>query len=229
MDKAINGKISEMNARVTGGGFHSACEGMPLAGAFYHLADFSREKQDLPSIKAYLKKRLAAHYHEQYDLASEDRERDQYYLIACGVKTVGPKISGLQANRLEALEAKRIVYLNYKSQEAPAPQQFEPALALMPVSSVERSSLETGIAQLQARIRFLEAQLQADNPYIRLYKFGGLSLIVAVVSLLSWAVMGVGVPFNPIFALMVVPVAIGVMVMAFLVRGDRKRTPDQEI
>lgn len=79
---------------------------------------------------------------------------------------------------------------------------------------------DVGLAQLQAKVRFLEAQLRADLPYLQVYRFGGASLLMAIVSLAVWAVTGVGVPFHPVFAAMVVPVAIGVMVMAFFLRRE---------
>jgi hypothetical protein len=77
--------------------------------------------------------------------------------------------------------------------------------------------------ELSARIRFLESQLKTDRPYSQLYKFGAGSLFVALISLAFWAVTGIGAPFHPIFALGVVPAALGVMAMAFLVRREKRK------
>lgn len=90
------------------------------------------------------------------------------------------------------------------------------------LSSVEQPTTES-VPQLQARIRFLETQLYADQPYLRLYRVGGLSLFAALISLLSWVVLGIGVPFHPIFAVMTIPVAIGIVIMAFAVRREQPK------
>jgi uncharacterized membrane protein (DUF485 family) len=89
---------------------------------------------------------------------------------------------------------------------------------------VEQDSPNVGVAQLQARVRFLEAQLRADAPYLRLYKFGAISLGLAIVSLIGWAITGIGVPFHPVFAAMAIPVAIGVIVMAFHLRRETPKS-----
>jgi hypothetical protein len=83
---------------------------------------------------------------------------------------------------------------------------------------------DVGLAQLQARVRFLEAQLGTDRPYLQLYKLGGVSLLVAVISLIGWAITGIGVPFHPVFAAMVIPVAVGVLAMAFFLRGGNSQS-----
>ena len=82
--------------------------------------------------------------------------------------------------------------------------------------------------RLEAKIRFLESQLQSDRPYSQLYKLGAGSLFVAIVSLAFWALTGIGAPFHPIFAAVVIPVAIGVIVMAFLVRHDKRQGKPSE-
>jgi hypothetical protein len=77
------------------------------------------------------------------------------------------------------------------------------------------------ILKLYERIRFLEAQLQRDTRFpLQLYKLGGASLIVGAISLIVWAATGIGVPFHPVFAATVIPVSIGVMVMAFLLKRE---------
>ena len=75
------------------------------------------------------------------------------------------------------------------------------------------------------RIRFLEGQLRSNLPYMQMYKFGAGSLVVAIVSLIVWALTGAGVPFHPVFAALVIPASIGLMVMAFLVRRDIPNPP----
>ena len=87
----------------------------------------------------------------------------------------------------------------------PSSQQRQPdpnaALRWSPEGKFSSSAL--GVAQLQARVRFLEAHLQTHLPYLQLYKFGGVSLLVAAVSLIAWVITGIGVPFHPAFAAMV--------------------------
>jgi len=75
--------------------------------------------------------------------------------------------------------------------------------------------------ELVNKIRLLEQQLQCDRPYLRLYRLGATSLVVAVLSILMWYFAGVGVPFHPAFAALVIPVAVGLMIMAVLMRPER--------
>jgi len=89
-----------------------------------------------------------------------------------------------------------------------------------------RPDMEVG--QLLKRIEFLEAQLRSNVPYLQMYKFGAGSLLVALVSLLVWLFTGTGAPFHPIFAAMVIPAAIGLMVMAFLVRRDIPKSAEEK-
>ena len=74
---------------------------------------------------------------------------------------------------------------------------------------------------LQQRVRFLEAQLEADRPYLRLYRLGAGSLFVAILSLVVWLLTGAGMPFHPIFAAVVIPAAMGIIGMAFLLRTSK--------
>jgi len=74
------------------------------------------------------------------------------------------------------------------------------------------------LQQLQARVRFLESQLQSDKPHLQLYRFGATTLLISLISLVVWAVDGIGIPFHPLFAAGAIPVSIGVIVMALLTR-----------
>ena len=76
------------------------------------------------------------------------------------------------------------------------------------------------VQPLLDKIKFLEGQLRSTLPYLQMYKFGAGSLLVAIVSLIVWAFTGAGVPFHPVFAALVIPAAIGLMAMAFLVRRE---------
>ena len=116
---------------------------------------------------------------------------------------------------------KRVFDINVGSPWDAQEMQVEARRLREAISHLPASPLpEESVAQLQARIRFLEAQLRADLPYLQIYKFGGTSVLVAIVSLAAWAITGIGVPFHPVFAAMAVPVAIGVMVMAFFLRRE---------
>lgn len=96
------------------------------------------------------------------------------------------------------------------------------SVGLPPVTSQDTAASTPDIEaqRLLERVKFLEAQLRSSLPYLQMYKFGAGSLLVAVISLLAWLLTGTGAPFHPVFAVMVIPVAIGLMVMAFLVRRD---------
>lgn len=90
----------------------------------------------------------------------------------------------------------------------------------LPATSHENCVPKADVQPLLDKIKFLEVELRSNLPYLQMYKFGAGSLLVAVVSLLVWAFTGTGVPFHPVFAAMVIPAAIGLMVMAFLVRRE---------
>ena len=82
---------------------------------------------------------------------------------------------------------------------------------------------EANIVALEKQIRFLEMQLESHKPYLQLYRLGAGSLFVAVLSLAVWLLTGIGLPFHPIFAVGVIPAAIGVIAMAFFIRPARNR------
>jgi hypothetical protein len=77
------------------------------------------------------------------------------------------------------------------------------------------------IQQLQQRVCFLEHQLHSDRPYQRLFRIGAITLSIALMSLLMWAITGVGMPFHPLFATGVIPAAIGVIIIAFAIRPSK--------
>jgi hypothetical protein len=88
-------------------------------------------------------------------------------------------------------------------------------------------SLATKI-ELQEKVRFLEAELRADRPYSQLYKLGAGGLFVAVISLVFWIITGIGAPFHPIFSAAVIPVSLGLIVMAFLIRHEKRQPKNSE-
>ena len=102
-----------------------------------------------------------------------------------------------------------------------------PKLELGTGALPEIAATTVEVYQLRDRVKFLEAQLRSNLPYLQMYKFGAGSLLVAIVSLLVWLFTGAGVPFHPVFAAMVVPAAIGLMVMAFLVRRDIPKSAEK--
>lgn len=76
--------------------------------------------------------------------------------------------------------------------------------------------------KLRERLRFLEAQLQSDRPYLHLYKIGAGGLFASVISIAIWVFTKIGAPLHPVFAAFAIPASIGAMAMAFLVRrGER--------
>jgi hypothetical protein len=101
---------------------------------------------------------------------------------------------------------------------------------LFPSLDLERPTAEERLEQvehenaaLRATVRFLEAQLGTDRPYAQLYKLGAGSLFVAVISLVFWGLTGIGAPFHPIFAAAALPASVGIIAMAFLVRGEKSQ------
>ena len=96
----------------------------------------------------------------------------------------------------------------------------------LPVPLVQQSCApELKVQSLLDRIKVLEGQVKSNLPYAQMYKFGAGSLLIAVLSLIVWAFTGAGVPFHPVFAAMVIPAAIGLMIMAFLVRREALNAP----
>jgi hypothetical protein len=81
---------------------------------------------------------------------------------------------------------------------------------------------QTEVLALERKIRFLEMQLESHRPYLQLYRLGAASLFIAILSIVVWLITGIGIPFHPVFAGVVVVPAIGVMVMAFLIRPRKK-------
>jgi hypothetical protein len=81
---------------------------------------------------------------------------------------------------------------------------------------------EDKILALEQKISFLETQLEAHRPYLQLYRLGAGSLFVAALSIAMWLFAGVGIPLHPIFAVGVIPAALGVIAMAFLIRPAGK-------
>jgi hypothetical protein len=111
-----------------------------------------------------------------------------------------------------------------------APPTMVPAELLLNLSDTapEKGNLatitqpEANVVALEQKIRVLEMQLESHRPYLQLYRLGAGSLLVAVLSLVVWLLTGTGIPFHPIFAIGVIPAAIGVIAMAFLIRSSSK-------
>jgi hypothetical protein len=74
------------------------------------------------------------------------------------------------------------------------------------------------LRSLKEKACFLEAQLESQRPFLQLYRLGAGCLFVAIISIVIWLITGTGIPFHPIFAAGVIPAALGVIVMAFLIR-----------
>ena len=89
-----------------------------------------------------------------------------------------------------------------------------------PTKQTESESGPVKIQELEAKIHVLENQLQNDKPYLQIYRLGAGSFLVAALSVLLWMFVGISAPFHPIFAALVIPAALGVMAMAFLIRRD---------
>jgi hypothetical protein len=84
-----------------------------------------------------------------------------------------------------------------------------------------QSHTAASAATLRLRIEFLEQQLAADKLHLRLYRLGAGAAVCSVFSLAVWVFTGVGAPFHPVFAALSLPVAMGVVGMAFLVRRQQ--------
>ena len=91
---------------------------------------------------------------------------------------------------------------------------------------VEAMSLKK-IRQLETKTRLLESELRRDRPYQRVYRLGAGSFLVALTSVLFWGFTGIAAPFHPVFALIVLPVSIALIVMAFMIRRDDKAQEDK--
>lgn len=81
--------------------------------------------------------------------------------------------------------------------------------------------------ELKAKLHILQEQLHCDHRHLQLYRFGATGLVVAVLSILMWYFTGIGAPFHPVFAGLVIPVALGMMAMAVLMKpkpndGEKK-------
>jgi hypothetical protein len=76
--------------------------------------------------------------------------------------------------------------------------------------------------ELQMKVQLLEHQLQCDRSHLQLFRVGAGSLLISLLSLAFWRITGVGAPFHPIFAAVVMPVSAGLMTMAFLIKKYRK-------
>jgi hypothetical protein len=219
--------IESRGASSAGGGFHELVVFLPAEESFSRRVALRMSKggackvdpayDQVVAIKALIQSNLAAYY-SQRPSGYSARLRDTVHcspgyfareLILHGEDLVDS--AGMERSQ---------VFSEAQVEATPANQALVPQAGLAYYAPVEQSGSTASVAELQARIRFLEGQLRADLPYLRLYKFGGISLLVALVSLLGWAFTGIGVPFHPVFAAMVIPVAIGVIVMAFYLRRE---------
>lgn len=94
-----------------------------------------------------------------------------------------------------------------------------PGSATIPLAGIKPHE---NVQRLEQRIRFLEAQLESQRPYLQLYRIGATGLFLAFISLAAWALAGIAIPLHPVFAMGSIPVALGVMIMAFLIRPTSK-------
>jgi hypothetical protein len=74
---------------------------------------------------------------------------------------------------------------------------------------------------LKLKIELLEHQLQCDRSHLQLFRLGAASLFISLLSILFWWRTGVGAPFHPVFAAVVMPVSVGLMAMAFLIKSTK--------
>jgi hypothetical protein len=87
--------------------------------------------------------------------------------------------------------------------------------------SVEIDVQRSNIKELEQKVSMLEHQLRCDRPYLQLYRLGASTLLVAVISIVFWLLTGVGVPFHPVFATVVAPVSVALIIMAFLTKPKK--------
>lgn len=100
---------------------------------------------------------------------------------------------------------------NYEGTEKPSPAD---------------PSMQRGIADLRAEreglrttIELLRAELRKNVPHLQLYRFGAGALSLSAFSLLSWWIVGISIPFHPIFATVTIPTALGFMCMAWIAKN----------
>jgi hypothetical protein len=97
--------------------------------------------------------------------------------------------------------------------------------SLVDISTAKESkgpAVENEKSRLEKEIAFLKDQLQSTNLAVRIYNIGAVGFLGAVFSLLVWSFTGVGAPLHPTFAILLVPVSLGLFVMAFLTRRDQE-------
>jgi hypothetical protein len=100
----------------------------------------------------------------------------------------------------------------------------KPGTELMLIQAKKAEQL-ADVRRLRERIVFLETELESHRPYLQLFRLGAGSLFLSVISIVIWLVTGNGIPFHPVFAAGVTPAALGVIVMAFLIRP---KSPKQQ-
>lgn len=72
--------------------------------------------------------------------------------------------------------------------------------------------------KLSMKVSLLQAELESRRPDLRLYRIGAGGLFGSLMSLLTWGLTGVAVPFQQTFAAGFSVVCAGVIVMAFWIR-----------
>jgi hypothetical protein len=97
------------------------------------------------------------------------------------------------------------------------------ALTKSPLLESPGVDSEATIRELERTVRSLESQIKNDNFHLRLYRLGAGAFLFGAGSLVIRAFTGLGAPLHPVFAAMVIPVSIVLMIMAFLARPDSKQ------
>lgn len=156
---------------------------------------------------------------------------------------IGSRRANVLMSRELAVAARRQLYLRYRqlgielAWHSKIPQRKallaghenewpSPKLTQESFPEVAAGKSEEEVRKLRDKIKFLEAQLQSQKPYLQLYRLGAGSLFISIISIVVWLITGTGIPFHPIFAGGVIPVSLGVIAMAFLARSGKQTTKE---
>ncbi len=74
--------------------------------------------------------------------------------------------------------------------------------------------------ELSKKVDLLKADLRQNAPHLQLYRFGAGAVTLSSISLLSWLISGVSIPFHPVFVITTFPMGIAFMAMAWLTRKN---------
>lgn len=88
--------------------------------------------------------------------------------------------------------------------------------------SVSAECAASEIVALKLELESLRSTLRDNLPYMRVFNFGASIFLAAVISFLSLIWIDIAIPFNPIFAVVALPVSIVFMIMGYMLKSNGK-------